>query len=66
MQIKITSKNGIKLKTKDKYCTDDINILVDESLLGGGALNQVYADGVEVYGYDENGNKYLVIYEEVE
>lgn len=36
MQIKITSKNGIKLKTKDKYCTDDINILVDESLLGGG------------------------------
>lgn len=63
MQIKITSKNGITLKTKGKFVNDDINILVDEKLFE--QPNKVYADGVEVYGYDENGNKYLVVYEEV-
>ncbi len=34
IDIEITDKNGIKLKTKDKYCTGDINVKVSESLLG--------------------------------
>ena len=34
MNIKITSKDGVKLLTKDKFCDDDINVTVDESLLG--------------------------------
>ena len=36
MDIKIKDKKGIKLKTKDKFVTEDINVLVDESILGGG------------------------------
>ncbi len=34
LDIEITDKNGIKLKTKDKYCTGDINVKVSDSLLG--------------------------------
>lgn len=34
MNIKIKDKNGIKLKTKGKFVEEDINITVDESLLG--------------------------------
>ena len=34
MNIKITSKNGITLKTKGKYCNDDIVVTADESLFG--------------------------------
>ena len=36
MNIKILNKEGINLKTKGKYCTEDINVTVDKSLLGGG------------------------------
>lgn len=36
MNIKITSKDGITLKTKDTYIREDISIVVDESILGGG------------------------------
>ena len=40
MNIKITNKEGITLKTKGKYCTEDISVAVDESLLGGeGAIS---------------------------
>ena len=34
MNIKITSKDGVKLLTKDKFCDDDISITLDEGLLG--------------------------------
>ena len=33
MNIKLTSKNGTTLKTANKYCTEDINITFDPSLL---------------------------------
>lgn len=35
MNIKIKDKNGITLKTKDKFVKEDINVLVDENILGG-------------------------------
>lgn len=35
MNIKITSKDGITLKTKDTYIREDISVAVDESILGG-------------------------------
>ena len=35
MNIKIKDKNGITLKTKGKYVTEDIAVGIDESLLGG-------------------------------
>ena len=37
MNIKITGKNGITLKTKDTYIREDISIAVDDSLTSGGA-----------------------------
>lgn len=33
MDIRITSKNGVVLKTANKYCTEDINVAIDSSLL---------------------------------
>lgn len=36
MNYKITDKNGIKLKTANKYCTEDINVTIDENLINGG------------------------------
>lgn len=36
MNIKIIDKNGVTLKTKGKYCKEDISVSVDESLMGGG------------------------------
>ena len=33
MEIKIKDKYGVTLKTKGKYCDDNIDILVDESLI---------------------------------
>lgn len=36
MNIKIIDKNGVTLKTKGKYCKEDISVAVDESILGGG------------------------------
>lgn len=38
MNIKIKDKNGITLKTKDKFVKEDINVLVDESILGGDSV----------------------------
>lgn len=35
MNIKITSKDGLTLKTKGKYVREDISVAVDESLMGG-------------------------------
>jgi hypothetical protein len=34
MNIKIIDKNGVTLKTKGKYCTEDISVAVDDSLMG--------------------------------
>ena len=36
MKLKITDKAGIVLKTAGKYCSEDIDVTIDESLLGGG------------------------------
>ena len=33
--IKITDPNGLTLKTAGKYCSEDIGVTIDESLLGG-------------------------------
>lgn len=41
MNIKINDKNGIILKTKDKFCDDDINITINEDILGGGGVIEV-------------------------
>ena len=35
LQIKITKETGIILKTAGKYCEQDIQVSIDESLLGG-------------------------------
>ena len=37
--IKITDKAGVTLKTAGKYCSEDIDVTIDESLLGGGGLD---------------------------
>ena len=37
MNIKITDKNGIILKTAKKYCPEDISITLDEDLGGKSA-----------------------------
>lgn len=37
MNIKITSKNGIVLKTANKYCAEDINVVLDMSLISDAA-----------------------------
>lgn len=34
MNIKIIDKNGVTLKTKGKYCKEDISVAVDESITG--------------------------------
>ena len=46
MKIKITDKNGLVLKTADKLCKDDIIVIPDKSILGGGgaSLNIAYGD----------------------
>lgn len=36
MNIKLTSKNGTTLKTANKYCTEDINITIDPTILNSG------------------------------
>ena len=36
MKIKITDKNGLVLKTAGKLCEDNIVVVPDESILGGG------------------------------
>lgn len=36
MKIKLKDKNGVTLKTKDKLCNEDIQIVLDESISGGG------------------------------
>ena len=36
MKLKITDKPGVTLKTAGKYCSEDIGVTIDESLLGGG------------------------------
>lgn len=41
MKIKIKDKNGVKLLTKEKYVTEDIEVAVDESLLGGVSIPSV-------------------------
>lgn len=41
MNIKIIDKNGVTLKTKGKYCPEDISVSVDESILGGGTPIEV-------------------------
>ena len=33
MNIKIKDKNGVVLKTKDKYCKEDIIVTVDENVI---------------------------------
>lgn len=35
MDIRITSKNGVVLKTANKYCAEDINVALDMSLISG-------------------------------
>ena len=37
MNVKITSKDGITLKTQGKYCTEDIHINVGDEVGGGGS-----------------------------
>ena len=44
MDIKILDANGITLKTAGKYCSEDIKVTVDNSLLGSGG------GGTEDYG----------------
>lgn len=56
INLKITDKNGIKLLTKDKFCNDDINVTVDENLLGG----------VQIVDKLPTNPKENVIYEEKE
>lgn len=34
MNIKIVNKNGVTLRTEGKYCSEDINVTIDPSLLG--------------------------------
>ena len=38
MKMKIKDKNGITLKTENKFIREDIEVAVDESLLGGGGV----------------------------
>ena len=45
-EIKITDKSGVKLLTKDKYCTEDINVTLDASNLRGENIKE----GVSVLG----------------
>ena len=59
---KTNAKAGSDLKINSTW--QSIGDVI-ESIESGGVLNQVYADGVEVYGVDKDGNKYLVLYEEV-
>ena len=45
MKIKLKDTNGITLKTKDKVCTEDIEILVDESIGSGSGGGESYENG---------------------
>ena len=45
-EIKITDKSGVKLLTKDKYCTEDINVTLDASNLRAENVKE----GVSVLG----------------
>jgi hypothetical protein len=54
MQFKINNKNGITLQTKDKYCREDIEIRLDETLIPSGILD-----------ITENGEHDVTSYEKV-
>lgn len=56
MNIKITSKDGITLKTQGKYCTEDIHINVGDEVGGGATISTEKWSGVSVIntGYLEN------------
>lgn len=50
--IKITDKAGVTLKTAGKYCSEDIGVTIDESLLGGGEnMLQTLIDDNNSCGY---------------
>lgn len=56
MKIKINDTNGLILKTKDKVCKEDIEIILDESL---GSVNKGYhfQRDVSSYGAPQYPNK---------
>lgn len=57
INIKITDKSGVKLLTKNKFCKEDINITLDESLVSGNPLELVSSDDMKTVLTSENIGK---------
>ena len=52
VEIKIPTKNGLTLYTKDKYVKDDIIVMIDESLQPKGKVEIITTDEVDVTQYE--------------
>lgn len=58
MKLKITDKAGVTLKTAGKYCSEDIDVTIDESLLSCGIPIEVAtAAEMDALLVDENVGK---------